>query len=570
MVMATRVVSWFAAVAALMLGSNAAAQTTLTVPPVAEGPFPVACSNVEQDFSRLLPGESANLYWEGIPADGRGRYVTDLLRDPAGALLFAARIPDRRELFSDFAGQDVPYALLVCYPTDSSNPRAGYTLPGGGSLPRMQRGTEGPIWPESFAPARWPLLMYAHGLGGSPLADDYLSTATLLASHGYVVAAPFFADARFSRLRIEELSDRSSLLIRFDRVVAMQAVRPIAVSQAIDYLLSRPEWRDHLDTSRIAGFGASLGGETLLLNAGAKLTVSLGQSSAQVTYDPRIRAVVGYVPYFGPRQFPAFGASESGLDAVSVPFLGIAGTADTTAPIAMVEQGVNRMQGSRFVVALEGAVHGLNPAHVPDLLTWSTVFLDAFVNDSPASRARLATMTSVAGGANDSTRVDYVAPLPALGNERSVIEYYNAGLDHYFLTVHPFEMDLLDAGVRFPGWRRTGYAFKSYASGDSRGDPVCRFSGTPGLGPNSHFYSVFRYECDIVLQNPRWTFESWEFAAVQPIAQQCPADRVPVYRVYNQDKGGEANHRYTSSRSVIAQMQREGWHLEGMVFCGTP
>jgi hypothetical protein len=34
------------------------------VPPIAPGAYPVGCSNVEQDFSRLMGGD-AQAYWEG-------------------------------------------------------------------------------------------------------------------------------------------------------------------------------------------------------------------------------------------------------------------------------------------------------------------------------------------------------------------------------------------------------------------------------------------------------------------------------------------------------------------------
>ena len=37
------------------------------------GPFPVACSNVVQDFNRVAAGESASDYWEGVPAQAAGR-----------------------------------------------------------------------------------------------------------------------------------------------------------------------------------------------------------------------------------------------------------------------------------------------------------------------------------------------------------------------------------------------------------------------------------------------------------------------------------------------------------------
>ena len=41
--------------------------------------------------------------------------------------------------------------------------------------------------------------------------------------------------------------------------------------------------------------------------------------------------------------------------------------------------------------------------------------------------------------------------------------------------------------------------------------PVCRFFGTPNVGPNSHFYTADSAECAKVKQNPDWTFEAIAF-----------------------------------------------------------
>jgi hypothetical protein len=44
-----------------------------------------------------------------------------------------------------------------------------------------------------------------------------------------------------------------------------------------------------------------------------------------------------------------------------------------------------------------------------------------------------------------------------------VVEFYNAGLDHYFITAFPDEIAKLDNGT-FVGWARTGQSFRAYAS----------------------------------------------------------------------------------------------------------
>ena len=88
----------------------------------------------------------------------------------------------------------------------------------------------------------------------------------------------------------------------------------------------------------------------MMLLAGAGLTTSyfdIGQSWKQVTRDTRIKAAVGYVPYFGQVVLPAFGHDQDGLAGINLPFLGISGTADTTAPIYEVQIGMSRLTGPR-------------------------------------------------------------------------------------------------------------------------------------------------------------------------------------------------------------------------------
>src|ERR1700724_4658996 len=113
-----------AAGVALMIFAVAAGGVSLAgVDPLPPGPYVVGCSNVEQDFSRVLPGETAKNYWEGVPDGSRQRYVTQLLVDPVEALIVNVNVPDDRELFVNHATQQVPTALLVCYPAASNHTR---------------------------------------------------------------------------------------------------------------------------------------------------------------------------------------------------------------------------------------------------------------------------------------------------------------------------------------------------------------------------------------------------------------------------------------------------------------
>ena len=545
------------------------AQASFPVPPAAAGAFAVGCSNVEQDFARVPAGVRPEAYWEGLPLGETGRYVTDLLVDPAHAFVVPLRLPSNGTLFGPYAGATIPYAHLVCYPTDPANPRADYALPTGHVVPRMQRGAEPPRFAANDV--RYPVLLFSHGLSGSPLSGEYVEAAKLFASHGYVVVAPFHGDLRYADIDLDSFADLVYALLKYRTFVAMQAARPLSLSLALDMVLGHPDFRDHVDPARIGGFGASMGGEALLLLGGAALTTGPTLAAERVTQDARLKAAVGLVPYFGIDVYPAFGRDLAGLDGFKVPYLALSGTADRTAPISTAERGIRRMSGTRQLVALTDLPHAYDVRYADDIFTWALAFLAGQLGGGDVARATSARMTSVAGAMNDVQRIDYMAPSPVHGPaEAQVVEYRNAGLDHYFITAEPAEMAMLDAGAVVPGWTRTGLAFKSRPAGSQFGLATCRFHGTPGVGPDSHFYTIDAAECAKVKTDPVWTYEGLAFNAQAPAAGDCFGDRVPVLRLYNNGMGGQANHRFTTSRSEARSLHAAGWIVEGTVFCAIP
>jgi len=387
---------------------NSPAPSTIVQPLALPGPYTVACSNVAQDFSRVAPGEDAKRYWEGFPlANGAPRYVTDLLADPVNALSVTVTASNNPDLYGSFAGKAVRFVVIACYPTVANNPRADYPLPTGKVVPHMQTGTEVPLFAD--ATARYPVLALSHGYGGSPISNDHIAALSWFASYGFVVVAPFHGDPRFSNLKIDDLSDAVAVLSHLSDFVALQALRPLSMSAALDLVLGHPQWRDHVDATQIGGFGASMGGETLMLMGGAGLTTSLGFDWTQVSVDRRLKAAVGYVPFFGEPFLPAFGRNQHGLDGVTLPYLAISGTADTTAPLVVTEQGIARLTGTRELVSLVGVKHGLDVESINDIFTWSLTFLDAEVRGNPAARPQLSTMASVAGGGDDRVVIPYRA-----------------------------------------------------------------------------------------------------------------------------------------------------------------
>jgi predicted dienelactone hydrolase len=379
------------------------------------GPFAVGCSNVAQDFSRLAPGEDVQAYWEGVPRDnGSARYATDLLSDPADTLSLSITAPANAAVFGTFAGKSVPVTLLACYPTRFDNPRPAYALPNGKAVPHMQQGSDDPLFADPLV--RFPMLLFSHGYLGSPLSNDYIDALITLASYGFVVVAPFHGDGRVALLEFNNFNQVAYLLAHIDNFMAVQALRPLELSASIDRMLSQPAWAAHIDASRIGGFGASLGGESMLLMAGGGLTTSLGLSWTVIENDPRLKAAVGYVPYFGQTFFPAFGRDEHGLDSVTLPYLAISGSADTTAPLAETQQGIAHLTGTRELVALNGVTHGFDIPSTNDIFTWTLTFLQALVVGNNATAATLGQMGSVAGGGDDHVVIADALPAAAAIN----------------------------------------------------------------------------------------------------------------------------------------------------------
>jgi predicted dienelactone hydrolase len=269
----------------------------------------------------------------------------------------------------------------------------------------MQTGAEPPLFANPAT--RYPVLAFSHGFAGSPLSDDYLPALSWFASYGYIVVAPFHGDPRISDVKIDNFADAVMVLSHLADFTALQTMRPLAMSAALDLVLDDPQWRDHINAAQIGGFGASMGGETLMLMGGAGFTVTAGLSSTRITLDSRLKAVAAYIPYFGEPFLPAFGRDQRGLDAVTLPYLAISGTADTTAPIALAQQGIARLAGPRELVSLAGVKHGFDKASTNDIFTWSLTFLDAEARGDPNARQRLSTMANVAGGGDDRVVIPF-------------------------------------------------------------------------------------------------------------------------------------------------------------------
>ena len=171
----------------------------------------------------------------------------------------------------------------------------------------------------------------------------------------------------------------------------------------------------------------------------------------------------------------------------------------------------------------------------------------------------LAAVASAYGGC--PAKVYIYTSVPPRAATMTVYEYYNATLDHYFITWVPAEVAALDQGT-VRDWQRTGYSFTTYITPEAGTSPVCRYYMPPAYG-DSHFFGRGTQECnDTGRRNPGFVLEAPEFMYMTlPSAGTCAPGTQPIYRVFSNRT--DANHRYMTDPSVRDAMVAHGWVAEG-------
>ncbi len=159
---------------------------------------------------------------------------------------------------------------------------------------------------------------------------------------------------------------------------------------------------------------------------------------------------------------------------------------------------------------------------------------------------------------------DYLAPGTAASNLGVVVEYYHAGLDHYFMTMDAGEVASLDSGA-FAGWQRTGLRFLAYKTPVAGSSPVCR-AYLEANGSSTHFYSAVAAECDLLGKAP--AFKDWvvetrsAFYVKTPDASgNCALGTHPIWRFFH---AAVTNHRFTDDLTVHDRLGGDAaWAAEG-------
>ena len=445
-VMYRRAVAVFFCMAFYMV---AHAARTVEVAPLAAGPFPVACSDVAYDAVRVNQiGGTPLDFWEGNPQNGLPRYFTDILLEPRDTIQISPVVPNDSAFYVQTWNRPVSFVVIVCYPTSPGNTRPGYQLPGQlpglAVVPKMQRAGQkpifplpGPITPGSGDPNLLPLLVYSHGLAGSPLDGSSLEVISRLASFGYIVAAPFHGDARFSPINIGNIGDLLTALGNFEQFVEMEALRPLSLKVTVDAILAHPDFGPRIDPGKIGGFGASMGGASMTWLLGASVTAGfVSQNPLPTERDPRIKAVVGYVPFAGTSFLPAFGAGNATAGNVNTPYLAICGTADVVAPMDRMVQAMNLFRNSHYMVALTGVPHGYDRSYAGDVFGWAIPFLDAYVKGDANALANFMQQRNILDGLDDNVTIDFTAPAPAPG-VGMVVESSRSSPANYLVVAKP-------------------------------------------------------------------------------------------------------------------------------------
>ena len=338
-----------------------------------EGPYPVACSNLEVNLP--TSGTMEN-YMIGAIESGRVRYISYLLSDRTSALSININIPNSSSLYGSDAGTNIPIVGYIVYPTTAENDREDYVFPytntADNVFPHMDREGENPI--PAYTHRQLPLIIYSHGYNAHGLWD--LDHMKYLASHGYIALSIFHGDGRFTQFPC--------------------AVRTLMIRYFLNYLLNHPKYGSMIDPDRIGISGSSLGGFTTLAILGGRYR----NDPATVT-DPRIKAGFGIVPWIGSSFDYPFLRDFSPLANVTVPYMAVFGERDTIARPDIAIQGLQQTSGITLGVQLTGEQHLFSVTAWQDTRTLEVLFFDSFLKDVTTTRQILLNGTQVAGGVED-------------------------------------------------------------------------------------------------------------------------------------------------------------------------
>jgi dienelactone hydrolase len=351
------------------------------------GPYPVGTTNMRMtDEFAAFSDDQIRKSLAGHPAEnGDQAFFTEYLQHPDDAWVLNIHVPDNKDVYGQISGALLPVQMYLSYPTTADNPRRHYRFPFPDAqdtqLQHMQGPGEQPVFHDSGQ--RYPLVLVSHGRTVHGLWE--VGHARRLASQGYIVLTVNYGDLRISD------PGRPLLDVLF---------RPLAGKAALDHVLSSEAFGAHIDSSRIATSGHSLGGFTSLALAGGRYLEAASSFS-----DPRVKAVVATAPWVGGksgnRDYYLFGEKNAGLAAITAPVLGFYGSNDKRTTPGSIISALEQLSGPRFIIELVGQPHIFEPPSWQDMARWELLFLSAYLKEDQRSLDNLKAATSMEGGNRD-------------------------------------------------------------------------------------------------------------------------------------------------------------------------
>jgi fermentation-respiration switch protein FrsA (DUF1100 family) len=211
----------------------------------------------------------------------------------------------------------------------------------------------------------FPLIVFGHGLGGTP--QDYIKLLTAWASQGFVVAAPLFP---LSNANVAGGADAGDVVNQ-----------PEDMSYVIDAILHDSVLPSGIlsglvDPKEIGAAGHSNGAVT-----------TLGLVANTCCYDSRVKAAIvmaGTAEGFPPGHYDF---------SKSPPLLLVHGTADQLIPYRSAPLIYNEAQGPKGLLTLEGGSHGAaggqDPRSASAVIRTTTDFFEAYLTGNRGAGTRL-------------------------------------------------------------------------------------------------------------------------------------------------------------------------------------
>ena len=234
---------------------------------------------------------------------------------------------------------------------------------------------------------------------------------------------------------------------------------------------------------------------------------------------------------------------------------------DNTGATVPVADSTSSRSGTSFSAPLVSGVVSLMLSVAPDLTAAQVrAILKASAKPFPAGST---CNTTICGAGLLDAPGAVRGALAAAGapTQVTLVEFYHAAFDHYFITWMPAEIAILDAGTPIKGWTRTGNrsrptrprrpALRRYAATTFRRGWAIRTSSV--AAPRSARHGA---------EEPELRAGGPELHAPVPARRRrVPGGHDPGVPVFSNRP--DANHRYMIDKAVRDQMVAKGWLAEG-------